>query len=93
MAYRNVTIAVPTSVTQGAAAIVKGLEGKYIWLRGTFSATVAFQGSWDGTTWTTFQTGLTAGAFVAVPQPFTHVRADTTAYTSGTPVADCRGRS
>jgi hypothetical protein len=82
----NATVTVPCD---GAATVA-------IDLRGTFSLTVAVQGSIDGTNWTLIPvrpqtggvyvlgiTGTAAGIWMASCAGFTSVRAIVTAYTSG----------
>ena len=48
------------------------------------SATVAFQGSLDGSNWSTIGTALTADGIVTIANAPKYLRANCTAYTSGT---------
>ena len=86
-------LAVPTSVAAGAAMDVRQLADVWVQLSGTFVATIDFQVSFDhGTTWSTVAT-RSAGDVVEVPaaSAATHLRANTTGYSSGTPVAKVGG--
>jgi len=51
---------------------------------GITTATVALQGSLDGTTYSTVGTALTADGFVTLANAPKYLRANCTAYTSGT---------
>jgi hypothetical protein len=51
---------------------------------GITTATVALQGSLDGTTYSTIGTALTADGFVTLANAPKYLRANCTAYTSGT---------
>jgi hypothetical protein len=53
-------------------------------VQGITTATVALQASMDNTTYTTVATALTADGSVAIDTPYKYVRANVTAYTSGT---------
>ena len=53
-------------------------------ISGITSATVAVQGSVDGSTWSTIATALTADGLVTITNPPPYIRANVTAYTSGT---------
>lgn len=50
---------------------------------GTFSGTCTIQGSLDGTNWDTVGTALTAPGFVTTDSCYKYLRANVTAYTSG----------
>jgi hypothetical protein len=85
-------IAVPTSVTNGAAVDTRAMEAKTISIEGTFTANYQAQISCDpsdspaSTSWTNVGTALTAAGNIFIQQPCTYVRIQCTAYTSGTPV-------
>ena len=78
--------------------VLGGAAGFVVDLRGTFSATVTFQGTIDGTNWfpvavlpaggsvnvATVTTATAAGAWAGSASGFLRVRAIATAYTSGT---------
>jgi hypothetical protein len=85
-------IAVPVSVTSGAAVDTRAMEAKTISIEGTFTATYQAQISCDpsdspaATSWTNIGTALTAAGNVFIQNPTCWVRIQCTAYTSGTPI-------
>lgn len=92
MRFEKVTLDVKGSVATGTASIVRPLIDKWVHISGTFVADLDLQISLDdGTTWHTLAT-VTAPAIQEVPQAATHLRFDTTSYSSGTPVAKLTGR-
>lgn len=56
----------------------------FIQVSGITSATVAAQGSVDGTTWSTIGTALTADGLITITNPPPYIRANVTVYVSGT---------
>lgn len=84
-----IALAVPAAVAAGAALDVRQLVDIWVALSGTFSATIAFQVSYDlGTSWTTVATLAAADVFeLPEASAATHLRANTTVYASGTPAA------
>jgi len=53
-------------------------------VQGITTATVVLQVSMDGTTYTTIGAGVTADGAIPIDTPYKYVRANCTAYTSGT---------
>ena len=70
----------------GASPAVQADAGQpaFLQVSGITSATVALQGSLDGTTYATIGTALTADGFVTLANAPKYLRANCTAYTSGT---------
>lgn len=86
----SLALAIPTSVAAGAAKRVSGRYDKYVRIQGTFVATIRLQMSFDdGATWQNLDE-FTAPGGQFVTEPCTHLRANVTAYTSGTPVGIVR---
>ena len=56
----------------------------FLQVNGITTATVAFQGSLDGSNWYTLGSALTADGIVTVANAPKYLRANCTAYTSGT---------
>ena len=56
----------------------------FLQVSGITTATVAFQGSLDGTTFATIGTALTADGIVTIANAPKYLRANCTSYTSGT---------
>jgi len=75
--------------TAGASRAVQSDAGNpaFLQVTGITTATVAFEGSLDGTTFFTLGTALTANGLVTVAVAPKYLRANCTAYTSGTIVA------
>lgn len=61
-----------------------GLVPAHVQISGITIGTVAVQGSVDGTTWATVATALTADGIVTLATPTPYIRANVTAFTSGT---------
>ena len=59
----------------------------FMQVNGITSATVALQGSIDGTNWSTIGTALTADGLITVANAPKYLRANCTAYVSGTVTA------
>ena len=76
-------------VAAGASRAVQADAGNpaFLQVTGITTATVAFQGSIDGTTFFTLGTALTADGLVTVAVAPKYLRANCTAYTSGTIIA------
>lgn len=86
------SLTVPTSVAAGAAVECSRYRDLTIEVSGTFVATVQIQGSVTGTTWDNIGTAQTAPGFVyASEKTYCFLRANVTAYTSGTPRATFAG--
>jgi len=70
----------------GASTAVQCDAGQPVFLQvaGITSATVALQGSLDGTTYATIGTALTADGIITVANAPMYVRANCTVYVSGT---------
>ena len=88
MAFQSTTLDVKTSVAVGDASVAK-MKDMAVQITGTFSATLDVEASADGTNFEDVPSGggITAPAIVAIPYMAHSVRINTTAYTSGTPVA------
>ena len=73
-------------VATGASNAVQADAGQpaFLQVSGITTATVAFQGSLDGTTFATIGTALTADGIVTIANAPKYLRANCTAYTSGT---------
>jgi hypothetical protein len=73
-------------VATGASKAVQidaGLPA-FLQVSGITSATVAFQGSLDGTNWATIGTALTADGIVTIANAPKYLRANCTVYVTGT---------
>ena len=70
----------------GASTAVQADAGQpaFLQVSGITSATVALQGSLDGTTYSTIGTALTADGIVTIANAPKYLRANCTAYTTGT---------
>ena len=70
----------------GASKAVQADGGlpAFLQISGVTSATVIFQGSLDGTNWSTLGTALTADGLVTVANAPKYLRANCTVYVSGT---------
>lgn len=70
----------------GASRVVQCDAGApaFLQVNGITTATVAFQGSLDGSNWYTLGSALTADGIVTVANAPKYLRANCTAYTSGT---------
>jgi len=76
-------------VAAGASVAVQADAGgpAFLQVTGITTATVALEGSIDGTTFFTLGTALTANGLVTVAVAPKYLRANCTAYTSGTIIA------
>ena len=70
----------------GASTAVQADAGQpaFLQVSGITTATVALQGSLDGTTYATIGTALTADGIVTIANAPKYLRANCTAYTTGT---------
>lgn len=70
----------------GASPAVQADAGQSAFLQvsGITSATVALQGSLDGTNWSTIGTALTANGIITIANAPTYLRANCIVYVSGT---------
>ena len=73
-----------TATGASTAVQVDGGQPVFLQVSGITTATVALQGSLDGTTFATIGTALTADGIVTIANAPKYVRANCTAYTSGT---------
>ena len=73
-----------TATGASKAVSVDGGQPAFLQVSGITTATVALQGSLDGTTFATIGTALTADGIVTVANAPKYLRANCTAYTSGT---------
>lgn len=76
-----------SAVTASGASKAVQVEGgnpAFLQVNGITSATVVFQGSLDGTNWSTLGTALTADGLVTVANAPKYLRANCTVYVSGT---------
>jgi hypothetical protein len=73
-------------VATGASTAVQVDAGQpaFLQVSGITSATVALQGSLDGTNWSTLGTALTANGIVTVQNAPNYLRANCTVYVTGT---------
>lgn len=85
--YATKTIPVPAADAIGAAVNIQNNDGKYVELSAAFDATIGFELSFNGgTVWREIRSLTAAGGFF-VDEPATHIRAVTSSYVSGDPVA------
>ena len=87
MASLTTPITLLSAVTAtGASQAVQADAGQpaFLQVSGITSATVALQGSLDGTTYATIGTALTADGIVTVANAPKYLRANCTVYVSGT---------
>jgi hypothetical protein len=70
----------------GASKAVQADAGQpaFLQVSGITTATVAFQGSLDGTNWATLGSSLTADGLITVANCPKYIRANCTVYVSGT---------
>jgi pectate lyase len=73
-------------VATGASTAVQADAGQpaFLQVSGITSATVALQGSLDGTNWSTIGTALTANGIITVTNAPKYLRANCTVYVTGT---------
>jgi hypothetical protein len=69
---------------ESKAVQVDSGQPAFLQVSGITSATVALQGSLDGTNWATIGTALTADGIVTIANAPKYLRANCTAYTTGT---------
>jgi hypothetical protein len=76
-------------VATGASTAVQADPGQpaFLQVSGITSATVALQGSLDGVTYSTIGTALTGDGIITLANAPKYLRANCTAYTSGTIIA------
>lgn len=75
------------AVTATGSSLSVGTDSNrpaFIQVSGLTVGTVAAQGSLDNTNWATIGTALTANGIVTIDNPPPYIRANVTAYTSGT---------
>ena len=73
-----------TATGASSAIQVDGGQPVFLQVTGITTATVALQGSLDGTNFATIGTALTADGIITIANSPKYVRANCTAYTSGT---------
>ena len=76
-----------SAVTATGASLPVGTDSNkpaFVQVSGITSATVAVQGSVDGSTWSLIGTALTADGLVTISDPPPYIRANVTAYVTGT---------
>ena len=73
-----------TATGASSAVQVDGGQPVFLQVSGITTATVALQGSLDGTTFATIGTALTADGIITIANAPKYIRANCTAYTSGT---------
>jgi hypothetical protein len=73
-----------TAIGASKAVQADGGLPAFLQISGVTSATVVFQGSLDGTNWSTLGTALTADGLVTVANAPKYLRANCTVYVSGT---------
>jgi hypothetical protein len=81
-----------SAVTATGASLPVGTDSNapaFIQVSGITSATVAAQGSVDGSTWSTIGTALTADGMITITNPPPYIRANVTAYVTGTITVKC----
>ena len=73
-------------VATGASQAVQADAGQpaFLQVSGITSATVALQGSLDGSNWSTIGTALTANGIITIANAPTYLRANCTVYVTGT---------
>ena len=87
MASLTTPVTLLSAVTAtGASQAVQADAGQpaFLQVSGITSATVALQGSLDGTNWSTIGTALTADGMITVANAPKYLRANCTVYVSGT---------
>jgi len=87
MASLTTPITLLSAVTAtGASQAVQADAGQpaFLQVSGITSATVALQGSLDGTNWSTIGTALTANGIITIANAPTYLRANCTVYVTGT---------
>jgi hypothetical protein len=80
-----VTLLSAVTATGASKAVqADGGQPAFLQVSGITSATVVFQGSVDGTNWSTLGSSLTADGLVTVANAPKYLRANCTVYVSGT---------
>ena len=80
-----VTLLSAVGATGASKAVqVDGGQPAFLQVSGITSATVALQGSLDGTNWSTIGTALTADGLITVANAPKYLRANCTVYVTGT---------
>ena len=90
MASLTTPVTLLSAVTAtGASQAVQADAGQpaFLQVSGITSATVALQGSLDGTNWSTIGTALTANGIITIANAPTYLRANCTVYVTGTIIA------
>jgi len=83
-AFQSRAAADLTGTGQNAGVEVSDMESGFYWVVGTFVGTVQVQVSPDGTNWVNEGSALTVPGKIAMPAGTKQMRADCTAFTSGT---------
>ena len=80
-----VTLLSAVTATGASKAVqADGGQSAFLQVSGITSATVVFQGSLDGTNWSTLGSSLTADGLITVANAPKYLRANCTVYVSGT---------
>lgn len=87
---KSTTLEVKTSVAAGASKGFHNWRDREVVVTGTFTATLKVEGSVDDATWLELWS-VTAPGTYELPDGPLFIRINTTAYTSGTPVATAVG--
>ncbi|HVX93667.1 MAG TPA: hypothetical protein VHK47_02060 [Polyangia bacterium] len=87
----TIPLDVPAGVGAGTPLDVRAYCAKSVQIAGNFDATIAIEGSIDGTNFAAVATPATAPAIVAVTPVLALLRVSVTAYTSGAPTAAFAG--
>jgi hypothetical protein len=85
MRFESYTIDCPTSVSEGTPQRIEDLREKWVQVAGTFTATIAIEGTIDGSNWFVVAAVAAPGA-VEVPQTVRSLRCNVTAHTAGAPL-------
>lgn len=91
MRQRNYALEAKNAVAIGTAKSVQDLREKYVHISGTFVATLNIEVSLDGGVKYISVATVSAVGLTAIPHPATHMRINTTAFTSGVPEAVIAG--
>jgi hypothetical protein len=87
----TIPLVLPTSVAAGAAIDTSTFGHKTVYVKGAFTGTYQIQVSDDNVTFINYGTALTAAGVLEITAEAPFVRANCTAYTSGTPTASVVG--
>ena len=77
----------PEAVATGSTKPSADMRDKVVQIAGTFIATLAIDGTIDGSNWNEVVAGITSPQIVDVTRWYSALRIRTTAYTSGTATA------